>query len=53
MFKLAGKSIGGESALGGMFVQIFHRNHSVPLSLSAAKREYALRESPLREVLLY
>ena len=27
----------GESALGGKFVQIFHRNNSVPLSLSAAR----------------
>ena len=56
MIKLAGKSVRpsavGESALGGKFVQIFHRDHSVPLSLSAVKREYAW-ESLLREVLLY
>ena len=45
MIELAGKSVRpsavGESALGGKFVKIFHRDHSVPLSLSAAKREYA------------
>ena len=44
MIKLAGKSVRplvvGESALD-KFVQIFHRDHSVPLSLSAAKRGYA------------
>ena len=35
MIELAGESVRpsavGESALGGKFVQIFHRDHSVPL----------------------
>ena len=42
--KLTGESVHlravGRSALGGKFEQIFRRDHSVPLYLSASKREY-------------
>ena len=49
--KLAGKSVCpsavGESALGGKFVQILHRDHSVPPSLSVRRENTLKGESSL------